>query len=77
MLAWSIKWLDPLVVDIAKVISMALRVSPGYARLWTTMHPSLLGLDEIDSKNDDEESTPSEEEDLMNVDNPIHDGPTP
>lgn len=41
------------------------------------MHPGSLGLDQLDSGSDDAMSPPLEEEDKMNVDNPIYDGPPP
>jgi len=39
------------------------------------MCPGSLGLNESNSRSDGAMSLPSEEDDHMNVDNPIHDGP--
>lgn len=58
-------------------IEIAPRFALGYAAWWMVMHPCPLVLDEFDSGSDDEASQPLEEEDLMNVDNLIHDGPSP
>lgn len=41
------------------------------------VHLSLLDIDESDSYGDDEASQPSKDDDQMDVDNSIHDGPPP
>lgn len=55
---------------------MALGISPDYAGWWMTIHPGPLGLDESDSDDGGKvASQPSEEDDQMDVDNPIHNRP--
>lgn len=62
-------------MDATTPTLMALRVSPDYAAWWTTMYPGPLVLDESND-SDGEVSQPSEDDDPMQVDNPIHDGPS-
>lgn len=53
---------------------MAPRVTLDYATWCLRVHLGLLGLDESNI-NDGEAGQPYEDEDKMDVDNPIHDGP--
>jgi len=61
---------------MAIAMVMVPRVTPNYAKWWTMMCPSPLQLDNLDSDNDGLEATqPSEEDDQMDMENSIHDGP--
>lgn len=73
---WTTGWLYLSATYMVVEVSMALEVTLNYATWWTMMHPSPLGLDEMDSGSDGGMSPPSKE-DQMNVDNSIHDGPPP
>lgn len=78
MPTWRLTRIEPQAQDAVVVIMMALTVSPSYVAWWMMMCSGPLGLDELGNDSDGEvASQPLEEDDQMDTDNPIHDGPPP
>lgn len=69
--------MELVTLDGVIVISMAPRVAPRYMAWWIGVRLDPLNLDELDQGSDGDESLSLREEEVIMVENPIHDGPQP
>lgn len=77
MSVWNISWSEPQALNAIINIMIAPKMIPKFGAWWTLVHPSLLGMEKLDNDGDGDGevmSQPSEDEDPIQVDNPIHDG---
>lgn len=60
-------------LDATSHVSMAPKISPRYAIWWVKVHPRDIGMDEDDDEEEEKNCEGSSEDDMYQVNNPIHD----